>query len=239
MERPAESMIEWFHIFVQVLTDTVLGTIAQNKAWAGPVIFALAFAESMAVLSLAVPFTAMIIGVGALLCSPNASLSPWPILIWGVAGAAAGDAVSYWIGRYFKDKVPRMWPFRRDPEPLERGYRFMARWGVLAVFIGRFLGPLRAVVPLVAGILRMPQLTFQAANVVSAILWLPVLVFTGCLIGKVLGFALADVAQLGEQVFGYVFLFFVGTSLLGALAAWINGRVRAARRARAAAAPNE
>lgn len=228
-------MVEWFHTFVQVLTDTVLGTISQNQVWAGPVIFALAFAESMAVLSLAVPFTAMIIGVGALMCAPNASLNPWPVLAWGVAGAAAGDAVSYWIGRYFQDKVPRMWPFRRDPAPLERGYRFFARWGILSVFIGRFLGPLRAVVPLVAGILRMPQLKFQAANVVSAILWLPVLVYTGCVIGKVVGFALADVTQLGEQVFGYVFLFFVGTSLAGALAAWINARIQRTRRARMAA----
>lgn len=230
-------MVEWFNTFVQVLTDNVIGTIAQNHVWAGPVIFALAFAESMAVISLAVPFTAMIIGVGALLCSPNAHLNPWPILVWGVAGASAGDAVSYWIGRYFQDKVPRMWPFRRDPEPLERGYRFFARWGVMSVFIGRFLGPLRAVVPIVAGILRMPQTTFQIANVVSAILWLPMLVLSGCLIAKFLGFALADVGKMGERVFGYVFLFFVGTTTVGAVAAWISGRLRARKRAREAAAP--
>lgn len=231
-------MLEWFHSVVQLVSNTVLGAIAENRVWAGPIIFALAFAESMAVISLAVPFTAMIIGVGALLCAPNATLNPWLIIAWGAAGAAAGDAVSYWIGRYFKDRVPRMWPFRKNPEPLERGYRFFARWGVASVFIGRFLGPLRAVVPLVAGILKMPQLTFQIANVVSAVIWLPVVVYTGCAIGKIVGFALADVTRRGEDIFGYVFLFFVAVSIVGALAAWITGRIRKARRARAAAANN-
>lgn len=227
-------MLEWFHTFVQAISANVLGAISENRLWAGPIIFALAFAESMAFLSLAVPFTAMIIGVGALLCAPNASVNAWFILAWGVAGASAGDAVSYWVGRYFKDRVPRMWPFRKNPGSLERGYRFFARWGVLSIFIGRFLGPLRAVVPLVAGILKMPQLKFQIANVASAILWLPTLVLTGCMIGKIVGFALADVTRRGEDVFGYVFVFFVALSLLGALAAWINGRLRAARRARIA-----
>lgn len=225
-------MLEAFDTFVKAITDTVIGTIAQNRVWAGPVVFALAFAESMAVISLAVPFTAMIIGAGALLCSPTARLDPVPLLAWGIAGAAAGDAVSYWIGRYFKDRVRRMWPFRKDPAPLDRGYQFFERWGVASVFIGRFLGPLRAVVPLVAGILRMPQLKFQIANVVSAIIWLPAVMYSGCAIGKLLGLALDDAGKLGERVFGYVFVFFLGLSLVGAAVAWIRSRRRAARRIR-------
>ncbi|MGH7005094.1 MAG: DedA family protein, partial [Alphaproteobacteria bacterium] len=220
------------HSFVQLLSDNTLRIISENRAWAGPVVLGLAFAESMAVLSVAVPFTAMILGIGALLCAPGTVLDPWWLLAWGIAGASAGDAVSYWIGRYFKDRVPRMWPFRKNREPLERGYRFFARWGVLSVFVGRFLGPLRAVVPLIAGMMRMPQLQFQVSNVVSAIVWLPMLVFTGCAIGKIVGYALADVGKVGEQVFGYVFLFFLAVSLIGALAAWIHSRIRAARVAR-------
>jgi len=230
-------MIEAFDAFVKTMTDTIIGTIAQNRVWAGPVIFALAFAESMAVISLAVPFTAMIIGAGALLCSPTASLDPVPLLAWGIAGAAVGDAVSYWIGRLFQERVRRMWPFRKDPAPLDRGYRFFERWGVASVFIGRFLGPLRAVVPLVAGILRMPQAKFQIANVVSAIIWLPVVMYSGCIIGKLLGFALDDAGKLGERVFGYVFVFFVATSITGAIVAWIRSRRRAARAAPATRKP--
>ena len=177
-------MLDWLYSTVQGLSDAVFRALNENSGWAGPLLFTLAFAESMAVISLAVPFTGIIIAIGALLCAPQSSVDPSFVFFWGLAGASAGDAVSYWIGRALKQRVRRMWPFRNDPEPLERGYRFFARWGVLSVFVGRFLGPLRAVVPLVAGMLHMRQWTFQIANVLSAVLWLPVLLGTGCAIGR-------------------------------------------------------
>ena len=55
----------------------------------------------------------------------------------------------------------------------------MKRWGVLAIFIGRFFGPLRASVPLVAGIFRMPSLQFQIANFTSAFVWAAALLTLG------------------------------------------------------------
>ena len=216
--------------------EDVLRFISANRLVAGPVIFALAFAESMAFLSLLVPFTAMIVGAGALVGS--GALDPWIVIPWGVAGAAFGDSVSYWIGLYFKERVPRMWPFRDKPEQLERGYEFFRRWGVLSVFIGRFFGPLRAVVPIVAGMMKMTQWKFQVANVVSAIVWLPMLLVPGA----VAGIYFKDVHNIGEKVFGYVFIFFVGTTVIGAVAVWVRGRMKkraAARAARRAPARTE
>jgi membrane protein DedA with SNARE-associated domain len=200
--------------------EDVLRFISANRHVAGPVIFGLAFAESMAFLSLLVPFTAMIVGAGALVGS--GALDPWIVIPWGVAGAVFGDAVSYWIGLYFKDRVPRMWPFRDKPEQLARGYEFFRRWGVLSVFIGRFFGPLRAVVPIVAGMMKMTQWKFQAANTVSAIVWLPMLLLPGA----VAGLYFKDVHNIGEKVFGYVFIFFVGTTLIGAAVVWVRGRMK-------------
>ncbi|HEY7609286.1 MAG TPA: DedA family protein, partial [Alphaproteobacteria bacterium] len=166
------------------------------------------------------PFTAMIVGAGALV--GTGTLDPWVVIPWGIAGASAGDAVSYWIGRYFKDRVPGMWPFRDKPEQLERGYDFFARWGVLSVFIGRFFGPLRAVVPIVAGMLKMSQWKFQVTNVVSAVVWLPMLLLPGA----VAGVYFRDVDNIGQKVFGYVFVFFVGTTLVGAVVVWVRGRMK-------------
>lgn len=54
---------------------------------------------------------------------------------------------------------------------LERGHAFFMRWGIAGVFLGRFFDPLRAVVPLVAGLCGMPRLGFQLANLLSAALW--------------------------------------------------------------------
>jgi membrane protein DedA with SNARE-associated domain len=199
----------------------IIAFIANNRLWAGPVIFALAFAESMAFLSLLVPFTAMIVASGALIGA--GTLDPWIILPWGIAGASLGDAVSYWIGRYFGDKVPRMWPFKNDPAILDQGHRFFIRWGVLSVFIGRFFGPLRAVVPIVAGMMEMPQTRFQVANVISAIIWLPALMLPGAIAGTLFN----GVANFGEKAFGYVFIAFVAFPLTVGFIVWLCKRKRA------------
>lgn len=198
----------------------VIAFISAHRVWAGPIVFALAFSESLAFLSLLVPFTAIIVASGALVGA--GTLDPWIIVPWGIAGAAAGDAVSFWVGRYFGDAVPRMWPFRKDPELLARGYRFFHRWGVLSVCIGRFFGPLRAVVPVVAGMLRMPQGKFQTANIASAIVWLPALLLPGAIAGTVF----KDVTGFGEKAFGYVFVVFLAVPLLVGLVVWLRKRAK-------------
>jgi membrane protein DedA with SNARE-associated domain len=72
-----------------------------------------------------------------------------------------------------------MWPLSRHPDLLPKGEAFVKRWGVMAIFIGRFFGPLRASVPLVAGIFRMQFVQFQIANFTSAFVWAAVLLTLG------------------------------------------------------------
>ncbi len=62
---------------------------------------------------------------------------------------------------------------------IPRGEAFIKKWGALGVFIGRFFGPLRASVPLVAGIFEMPYWRFQFANFTSALVWAAVLLTLG------------------------------------------------------------
>jgi membrane protein DedA with SNARE-associated domain len=69
---------------------------------------------------------------------------------------------------------------------LPRGEAFFRRWGWIAVVVGRFSGPLRATVPLAAGITRMPQLPFQLANFGSAFLWAAALMLPGTYLGRYL-----------------------------------------------------
>jgi len=192
---------------------------ADHRFWAGPIVFGLAFAESMVVLSLFVPFTTIIVASGTLIGAGR--LDPWIILPWGIAGAAFGDAVSYWIGLHFDDVVPRLWPFRNKPHLLEDGHRFFRRWGVLAVFIGRFFGPLRAVVPVVAGMMDMPQPKFQVANVVSAILWLPALMFPGAVAGYYFNDRLP---QFADDAFVYTFIALLLFPIAVGAAAWLRKR---------------
>jgi membrane protein DedA with SNARE-associated domain len=118
-----------------------------------------------------------LVGIGALIGAGGVDFVP----VWmaGSIGAALGDWLSYWIGTKFKSSVAGIWPLSRHPYLLPRGEAFIKRWGVLAIFIGRFSGPLRASVPLVAGIFAMPYWPFQLANFTSAFLWAGVLLALG------------------------------------------------------------
>ena len=109
----------------------------------------------------------------------------WPLCVAGGIGAALGDWVSYWFGYRYKEHVAQMWPLSRYPEILPRGEAFVKRWGVPSIFIGRFFGPLRASVPLAAGIFEMPYWQFQIANFVSAFVWAAALLLFGDVIAQI------------------------------------------------------
>jgi len=91
------------------------------------------------------------------------------------------------LGQKFGPLLSDVWPFRRHPERLNSGIAFFERYGAASVFIGRFFGPLRAVIPLAAGMLHMPTRRFYIANVLSATIWAPALVFSGDLLAHALG----------------------------------------------------
>lgn len=156
--------------------------VAAHRAWAAPLVFALAFAESLAFLSLLVPAWGALVAIGALM-EPS-GINFWPVWIAGSLGAAGGDWLSYWVGLRYRNEIAHVWPLSRHPELLPRGHRFVERWGVAAVFGGRFSGPLRASVPLVCGILEMPRSSFQIANFGSAFVWVAVLLLFGETLSK-------------------------------------------------------
>lgn len=168
-----------FETYLQALTEFV----RDHRAWAAPIVFALAFAESLAFLSLLIPAWGALVAIGTMISASG--LDFFPILIAGALGAALGDWLSFWIGDKFKHRVFHMWPLSKYPEMLPRAEAFVAKWGVPGIFIARFSGPLRAAVPLVAGIFEMPYWRFQAANFSSAFVWAAVLLLFGDVIARV------------------------------------------------------
>jgi membrane protein DedA with SNARE-associated domain len=163
---------------VAYYTNLVREFVAQYPNLAAFVVFLLAFGESIAFVSLVLPFWVMLVAVGAIVGGPS-SFSFWIVLGSAGAGAALGDWVSYWIGYHYHERIERMWPFTRYPNLIPRGREFFRRWGAWAIVLARFSGPLRASVPIAAGIAQMPLLMFQLANWTSAFLWAFVLLFPG------------------------------------------------------------
>ena len=160
----------------------IIEFVKAHREWSPVVVFLLAFGESLAFISLLLPAWAALLGIGALIAAGG--LSFWPIWIAASLGAALGDWLSYWIGKKLEYAVQHIWPLSRHPDLIPKGEAFMKKWGVLGIFIGRFFGPLRASVPLIAGIFEMPFWRFQIANFTSAFVWAAVLLTTGDIVGQ-------------------------------------------------------
>jgi membrane protein DedA with SNARE-associated domain len=100
-----------------------------------------------------------------------------------IAGAVLGDAIGYWVARALGPAAVRRRVPRRHRRHYARAVLVFRRFGVAAVFVARFASPLRAVAPVIAGVTRMPELRFQAANIASALVWAPLLLMPGWLAG--------------------------------------------------------
>lgn len=148
-----------------------------NAEWGGTILFLVAFAEGLAFAGLFVPGVLILSGAGALVAA--GILDFWAAYLAIASGAVLGDAVSYWLGRHFSGRIERLWPFSRRPEMLGKGKAFFDRHGGKSVFLARFVGPLRAVVPITAGMMAMPHRHFQTFNVLSALIWAPLLMSPG------------------------------------------------------------
>ena len=165
--------------------------LAAHPGWAGLGVFLIAFGESLALVGLIVPGTVLMFGVGALIAV--GAVGFWPAVGWAFAGAVAGDAVSFWLGRRYGGRLRGVWPLSRHPELLDKGVGFFRRHGGKSVLLGRFFGPVRPVIPAVAGMLHMAPGRFLAFNVASALLWAPAYLLPGIALGASLSLA-AEVA---------------------------------------------
>jgi membrane protein DedA with SNARE-associated domain len=166
---------------METLIDAFAEFIETHRDWAALLIGVLAFGESLVLVGLFIPATPMMILVGGLIGS--GVLPPIPVLACAILGAILGDIVSYALGRLTGPRVVYKWPLSRHRHGVARARLFFRRYGLSAVFFGRFLGPIRCTVPLVAGMMAMDQRRFQAANVLSAVVWAPVMFAPGWFIG--------------------------------------------------------
>jgi len=167
--------------------ETVYAWIALHPHYAGLTVFLIAMAESLAVVGLLVPGVAMMFAAGALV--GTGALAFAPTCGYAIAGAVVGDGISFWLGWRYRDQLVSLWPFTRYPGMIDRGVDYFHRYGGRSVLFGRFVGPVRAVIPLVAGMLAMPARRFFYINVLSAILWGPAYLVPGMAFGASLDLA--------------------------------------------------
>ena len=161
--------------------STLISTVSAHPHIAYLTVFLLALSESIPVIGAVVPGTAVIVGIAALV--PSGAVGLWPLLVVALLGAILGDGLSFWLGHRHHREILQRWPLSRYPTLMARSEAFFQRHGRKSVFLARFTPGVRAFVPLVAGMLRMPVGRFYAANLLSALVWAPTHILPGVFVG--------------------------------------------------------
>lgn len=169
--------------------------------------FVVAFAESLPLIGTVIPGSITMTAIGTFI--GTAVIPGLPTLIWASVGALIGDCIGFSLGYYFHEGIRRIWPFNKYPKWLIFGEAFFKRHGGKSIVIGRFIGPARSSIPLIAGLLRLSWLRFLCAAIPSAVLWALAYTVPGILLG-----ALALEIPPGKATE------FIGIGLITIIALW-------------------
>ncbi|HTH59068.1 MAG TPA: VTT domain-containing protein [Paraburkholderia sp.] len=161
--------------------------LAAHIAWTYAFVIVAAFLESLALIGTFIPGSTAMFIAGAFVGAGTLNLG-W-LLAFAIAGAVGGDGISYWLGRHYRERLYGRWPFSRYPALLRVAQQYFLQRGMRSVIFARFVGPLRAVVPIVAGMAGMSPMRFLVMNVVSAAIWAPAHIVPGAVLGASLQLA--------------------------------------------------
>lgn len=208
MEQSLESLAHW---------------LSQHQDWILITIAAMAFLESLAVVGIIVPGVALLFAAGT--AAGSAEVDVIWVLFAAFCGAVAGDGLSFLLGYHYHHIIRKIPPFKSHPEWIEKGENFFHKYGLMGIVIGRFVGPIRPVMPLVAGFMQMKPSSFLTINMLSAIAWAPFYLMPGYLIGA----SLEGENALSGRHMGFLLGTIVGGWLLAQLLWWAHDHIRQRR----------
>jgi undecaprenyl-diphosphatase len=183
---------------------------ATSPVWLLLVLAMVAALESLVLLGLLVPGVALLLALSLL--AAEAGISPWQWWLAGAVGAFIGDTISFAVGAWAGHRIDH-WPWlRHRPQQLQQGRAFFRRYGVWSIALGRFVGPLRPLIPALAAALSMPWRTFLWVNAWSSPAWSAVYLLPPLLLGQML-------TLNGPWLWGLV-------AAMTVLALWVAQRMR-------------
>jgi undecaprenyl-diphosphatase len=197
------------------LIETIIAWVHAHPHYAFAAIFLLAFIESLPIAGSFVPGASAIIAIAAILPKDAANLLP--AYLAAAAGASTGDGFSFWLGHHYERAALAHWPMKNYPNLVRRGEDFIKEHGVKSVVLARFTPPVRALVPLLAGVLEMRPPRYMFGNIVAAVLWAVAHVSFGAFVGHSAG--------LIEGKFGRYALIAAAVIAAAIFAAWRGRRL--------------
>ncbi|WP_349571197.1 bifunctional DedA family/phosphatase PAP2 family protein [Azotobacter salinestris] len=170
--------------------DSLSGWLTTHPEWLGLAIFLIACVECLAILGIIVPGTVLMFAVAAM--AGSGALTLGQTLLLGYAGGLLGDAISYTLGRHFHQGIRRLPLLRDHPEWLVGAEVYFQRYGIVSLLVGRYIGPLRPMLPMIAGMLDMPLPRFVAVSLLAAAGWAVAYLLPGWTTGAALRLPLPD-----------------------------------------------
>jgi membrane protein DedA with SNARE-associated domain len=167
---------------VDFLATIDFSELLKQSQYTNLLIFLIAFLESLFLVGFFFPGSMALIAIGSLISSGHLEL--WPTLFWAFSGAVIGDNLSFYIGMYFKEPLRHSKLYHKHAVAFHRGEKFFHDYGAYSIALGRFVGPIRAVIPAIAGSLGMSGKLFFIVNFASALVWAPVYIMPGYIFGE-------------------------------------------------------
>ncbi|MCU1715587.1 bifunctional DedA family/phosphatase PAP2 family protein [Pseudomonas sp. 5P_3.1_Bac2] len=149
--------------------DSINLWLGANPQWLGVAVFVVACLECLTIIGIVIPGAVLLLALAVL--AGSGALSLWETLLLATLGGLLGDIMSYGIGRYYHQDIHRLPVLRSHPKWLASAEEFFQRNGVISLLVGRFIGPLRPMLPTVAGMLNMPFGRFFAVSVLASVGW--------------------------------------------------------------------
>jgi membrane protein DedA with SNARE-associated domain len=162
-------------------SQELLNWVNANPGWGVLIVFVVAFFESLVLIGILLPGIMILFGIGTLI--GLGMIEVLPVWLAASSGAFLGDTMSFALGYRYRHRLLDIWPFSRYPGMMDRGIQFFTDHGVKSVVAGRFIGPLRPVIPAVVGIMRMQPSRFIVVDLLTCIAWAPAFLVPGLLFG--------------------------------------------------------
>jgi len=156
--------------------------LQQNPEWIVLGLCSAAFIESFAFIGIIVPGVLLLAAISGLSASTNLSVFQVVLLVY--ISSCLADILSFLIGKYLSNKIDKVWPFKNNPLWLEQSRKFSASYGIPGVFLGRFVGPIRPLIPVTVGSLGMDLRVFITVDLISGIVWAPLYTLPGYFAAK-------------------------------------------------------
>lgn len=194
-------MFEWIvgalaamQVWLGAIADAILEWTKANPEQAAVVVAVVAFLESLIIISFFVPGWLLLMGLGTLVGTGH--LPFWPIVWAAYIGAVIGEAVGFWLGHRHSERIQNSRFFEGHKPLLKRAESLFIRYGVMSLLLGRFVGPIRAVLPFVAGLLQFPWRFYWPTNLFGGLFWAPAYLLPGIAVGASLNLPLASLWPL-------------------------------------------